>query len=532
MDNQDQTLISRVSPMEELTKYHRELTEKYKKTGTAGTPATPEMKDIISFNGYYSMGDSGAFFSIDTNMHVTTTAGISSPAFDVSFIISLNGKSSKRIPFTGTFKKISNGYHLVQKPTGVGGMSGHNLDLTFTREGLTNGATAKLTGSITLAAPGQSPIPVTGVTYNNPIFYDTYIGSYHTELFKTWELSKIAEMKPGYNLHYNYLNDSAGVLTKVPNYTYNMNMYFFSFDNIIEKGSEANKLIMGTSPSAGLVSNNMIVKTTIDKTSKVKTETLTQRSIQTIKTHSNTGSGNISSSMAKNLAQFSGYYPLSSPYKGGFICIEGTYKTSTQNDGAAVWTAKVGVSKDGESVDVYNSDENISFVDNVLSINTLSNPATNIITVTLTKEYAFNSGAGSLTNLSGKVDGKSVTSTNNLNPVPLKGFCSSNMKGKSNTKNEVTISITEDGEVTYNGHQITDITYVPVMYIAAFANPEQVDHTVVLSLGTDGQKGMACIVSNVHVLKIGKLPIIEGEITTAVWAMPNEPTQQPDGESA
>ena len=96
----------------------------------------------------------------------------------------------------------------------------------------------------------------------------------------------------------------------------------------------------------------------------------------------------------------------------------------------------------------------------------------------------------------------------------------------------MTISITEDGEVTYNGHQITDITYVPVMYIAAFANPEQVDHTVVLSLGTDGQKGMACIVSNVHVLKIGKLPIIEGEITTAVWALPNEPTQQPDGESA
>lgn len=524
-------------PLDAITKKHQEITQTY--VGKTDPGNSDELMNLILFNGYYSLdmeGVDGAFISIDSNMHMNET--LTSPSFSTDIILCLDGQNPVTVPFQplppGSTAQASfkNGNLVISTPAIITGSI--KADLKFTRPTENTEVVANVSGTASIPSQGGEITysNITGCTYNNPIFYETYIGSYHTEFLKTWEWAKVAEMKPGYEIHYNYLNNKKGELTKVPSYTYNLNMYFFSFDNSAGSDiSEANKIIMGTSPTAGLVTNNMIVTTTTDPTTKKKTKKLTQRSLQTIKSHETVGNKTISSTVAADLAQFSGYYPLSSPYDGGFICIEGSYTTSEKTGGSPVWTAEVGVSTDGESVVVYNSEKNISFIDNVLSIKTLSIPITEIISVTLTKQYAINNGAGSLVNLSGTVKGNpaTVTSTNNLNPIPLKGFSGPLMTGLADATYKVELSIDKDGTITYNGTKITDLTYVPVMYIAAFKNPEKKDHIIVLSLGTDGQKGMACIVTDVHKEVI---PIFDSEKTTAVWALPNEPTPQSDGKAA
>jgi hypothetical protein len=53
------------------------------------------------------------------------------------------------------------------------------------------------------------------------------------------------------------------------------------------------------------------------------------------------------------------------------------------------------------------------------------------------------------------------------------------------------LTITNDNEVVYCGTTLDSIIYVPLMYILAYPIK---DSTVVMSLGTNGLKGNACIV--------------------------------------
>lgn len=64
----------------------------------------------------------------------------------------------------------------------------------------------------------------------------------------------------------------------------------------------------------------------------------------------------------------------------------------------------------------------------------------------------------------------------------------------TNLNSNETLVINSDFKITYNGNVYEEILYVPVMYILAFdTKPGKV---VGLSLGTDGGKGTACIVTN------------------------------------
>lgn len=547
MSNQEQ--VKNVFPMEELTKYHQELTEKYKNTATNGTTLTPEIKDLISFNGYYSMGnDTGAFFTIDTNMHVkTSNTGISSPLYDVSFIISMNGKSAVRVLFTGTFQKTSDGYHLVQKAAGVGGMSELDLDLTFSRQGLTNGTTGKLTGSITIAALGQSAVSVIGFTYNNPIPYSRYQGHYQTKSSTSATAYPVAHLDEGFTLKYNFDTEESGnkgELTRVPTYTYNLNMYYFSFTQAGISSSPTSSLIMGTSPSAGLVSNNMTILELGNDAIPIST-----RSIQTITNHNTKSTSNISNVHSKGLTAFSGYYPIAavknqtgiaSPIvEGAFIAIEGDY-TTVGSSSSTTYSVKIGISVDGVTTDTYNFDETMLFSNDSHEL-TIPNPNTAeppILQIAFTPEYIkLETGekiSGSLVSMSGSILGCSLKGDNALNPVPLSAFKETKMTKHNSEKQNTTdgITVNSDYEITINGNTITYFTYVPLMYILAASStliegPDTQTVETILSLGTNAVQGNTCITTVQNYVNKKKVGIPDIYFVSAL-----PPQAKADGESS
>jgi hypothetical protein len=58
-----------------------------------------QKQDPIAFNGYYALADTpGGFFSVDTN---TTKSAGAKPKSLVSLIVSLDGKTSQSVDFSG-----------------------------------------------------------------------------------------------------------------------------------------------------------------------------------------------------------------------------------------------------------------------------------------------------------------------------------------------------------------------------------------------------------------------------------------------
>ncbi|WP_411023364.1 hypothetical protein, partial [Salmonella sp. s51228] len=115
------------------------------------------------------------------------------------------------------------------------------------------------------------PVQVKGTTYNNPVPYSVYEGEYTIpfRLISHNDAIPVLYLHKDYNILYDYGNGT-GNLEKVPSFTYNLNMYFFSFS----KGEKSIRLIMGTSASGGLVCNNISVH--------IKTKKVKSRSLQTI----------------------------------------------------------------------------------------------------------------------------------------------------------------------------------------------------------------------------------------------------------
>jgi hypothetical protein len=464
METTANPVSSGYTPMQELAGYHQQIAEKYKHLKPDEIEVTPDSKKLIAFNGYYTLDNAnGAFFAIDTNIHFQN--GSSTPIYDIALLISLSGITSARFPFTGTF----DGTCLRQQSVGFKGVT---IDLTLMHTDVSNGTTASCSGTITF--PGRLSIPVSGATYNNPIPAELFIGEYYEAVpvyiepngeYKKEEVCvPVMQIKSGPEIFYDYgAND--GILKQVPSFTYNLNMYYFTFG----KGDKSYRLIMGSAAAGGLACNNIIVSN----------GTSTSRSLQTIP-FPNQAPLVAPNTKSCKLASFSGYYQISSLAKGAFISIQAEQVPSMGDDAC---TILIGVSLDGITSNGYYFDDTqkMTFKDNTLHMPEQS------IKITFTREY--NARQGSLVNIKCTINKhQNIIGFTLFNPVPLSVF-----GGVPMTNSKDSLTILSNSEVTYNNKTLDSILYVPVMYI--LANPWN-KPTIVMSFGTDGLKGNTCIITD------------------------------------
>jgi len=465
--NQQNANATSEIPMSELLNYHKQLAEQYKDVDPVQVTTSPDLLALMAFNGYYAMTNTpGAFFTVDTNIHIQN--GSSTPIYDLALIICMDGKTSYRVPFTGTF----DGTHLKQTGTAA---NTFDITLTFTHSGQLNGTIASFTGTITPF--GGTATTVSGSTYNNPIHYAQYIGEYyetvplHISPSNTKKTSvKVMKIEDNYQISYDSTGN--GTLTTVDSFSYNLNMYFFSFT----EGNNSISLIMGTAAAGGFACNNM----TVDNTS----HTVVSRSLQTISfpVMASNEIPNLTPDSAKDLAQFSGYYSLPSIAPLAFISVQAQYINELGDD----YVVMIGLSLDGVTSQGFYFDTTMNFSENKL---TIPNPA---ITLTFTK--AYDATNKSLASVTGTVMGNNnVTGYTLFNPVPLSAFGGLPMTNKQGVK----LTVVNDNEVIYAGTQITtpmkSILYVPIMYILAYPSTNP---TTVMSFGTDGKRGNTCIITD------------------------------------
>jgi len=481
--------------LNELNKYHLELSNKYKEVNVV--PTSNDELQLMAFNGYYSMSETpGAFFTIDTNMYVSSTE--SAPIYDISFIVSLDGKTSTRIPFTGSF----DGTELIQDTKDYG------ISLIFTRN-TSNGSdtispTVLLSGTI---IHSKTPYEVSGQTYNNPIPYSTYTGVYYkpsgTFLQKKGDkIENIAEAVPvlgiedNYKLLYDYGMNN-GDLQPVLSYSYNFNMFVFTLGN---NKNVITNLIMGTSASGGLVCSDMTT---------VKNSSSKARSLQSIPFPEVLSPGiPINSADAEKLASYAGYYPLfSSVPINSFVSIQAN---RVVNEGKNVgYDIMIGLSKDGISAKVYSlSSENVTFENDILTINESEANPINPDPIIIKFNRSYKKGNLVKISLSGMYPSITAYGYSPFNSVPLSGF-----KGVPMTSSGwETLVINNDTCVTYNGQTIESFIYVPLMYVlgttTGLNKPE-----LEMSFGTHGASGSVCIVTDYVTADSPEISYVQSIIT-------------------
>lgn len=444
--------------MSELARYHRQIEKKYKNHKPDDIKVNPDVTALIAFNGYYALDTAtGAFFAIDTNIHIKDESP--TPIKDVCLIVSLDGITSSRFDFTGTF----DGTRLNQ----VSPLDGFDVDLTFEHTNASDGSTAKCSGSISFQSK-KAP-NVSGITYNNPIrsplFNGTYIGSVPLYINGTTEnvTAPVLQIN-GYQLLYDY-GINGGALQPVPTYSYNMNMYYFSF----KQGTDTVSFIMGTAAAKGFACNNMVV----DKTNKVSSRSLTTipKPKQTKLVFPNLSS--------KDLAAFSGYYQIPSIHPLAFVSIQAEYMNIIGDD----YIVQISVSLDGvTSNGYYFEEEKMTFANNVLTMPDQS------ISIAFERVYeAENKSLVTITATFG-TSYQNVKGNTLFNPVPLSAF-----SGVMTNSDGDQLAVGNDNGVIWNGNTLEDIIYVPLMYILAYPIKAT---SLVMSFGTNGCKGNTCIVTD------------------------------------
>ncbi|GKT01710.1 hypothetical protein AVKW3434_19995 [Acidovorax sp. SUPP3434] len=469
-----QSSVRRSAATQDTEAYYQQLLGRIAENPGVLIPADADTQALMPFNGYYPLANAvGAFFAVDTNMVVHPQAA--APFFDLTLIVSLDGKTATRYAFTGTFDGTT-----LSQTWETGGLS---IQLTFTRPQGGFGPVASCSG--TIALPGQAAVPVVGSTYNNPIPASLFAGDY----FDEDSGSKVAHIGADNQLQYDG-GTNTGTLAPVTTYLYNLNMYFFTF----MQGSAKVNLIMGTAAEQGFACNNMISGTggslvsrslvTIPKAQKPALELYDLSSCQ--------------------LADFSGYYTIqgtaAQPLQPtAFVSIQSQYATVLPDTGWDLNFVMISVSLDGvTSQGYYFNPFTMSFKGGTLSMPDQG------ITLELTRGYS--AGNGALASLSGTIGGQAITGSTLFNPVPLSAFQGAPM---TNSQSD-TLTVNNDNEVHYNGTDMDSIIYVPLMYILAYpaSNP-----TVVMSFGTDGTHGNACIVTTQANTADRK--------TTSVWGIPS-----------
>jgi hypothetical protein len=432
---------------------------------------------LLAYNGYYALDcASGAFFAIDANLVVSN--GGSEASYMTTLYVSLDGKTAHSVPFSsGTF----DGKTLVQNTNEL------SLNLTLTRVSDSE-ITVKLSGQIAILL--ALPVTVSGYTYNNPIKNSLYQGTYYLpeeivlspSAKSEKAMIKVMQIGEKNTLYYDYGSGDQN-LKQVPDYIYNMNMYYFKFPN----GTKSVQLIMGTAGSQGFSSNDM----TVDGT------TVSSRSLQTIivdkKINYNIISDLEPNPNSEDLGAFSGYYPLTSIHPQAFLSILGQYTVSF---GVAVYSASITFSFDGVNSTSYEFvKDNMSFISNVLTLADTKNNTN--ISLTFSKEY--NAGTMMLAKVTGSINQyANLKSWTPFNPVPLNAF-----GGVPMTNTDSSLNIVSNLSVTYttgtntptpNVVNMNSFIYVPLMYI--LANPWE-SPTTVLSLGTSKNNGNVSIIIDV-----------------------------------
>lgn len=433
---------------------------------SAATSTSPDAQDLIRFNGYYIWPEApGAFFAVDTNFVYKGSAEAS--FYQVDLLISLDGKTCKRVPFTGTF----DGERLIQH----GSIGQPDIEAVFKRVNITNSAdgTEAITATCeaTIGAGGVLPSNTfKAFTYNNPIDYSLFKGTYYYPV-ENAQPAAVLTIGDNYQLTYDQGN-TGGTLTAIEAWVYNMNMYFFYFD----QGTATGRLIMGTSAAGGLVCNNMVYGPS----------GLAQRTTTTIANAPNSPSATPPADAVK-LMQYCGYYQLQHPALSplAFLSLQGQYSCAPGT--APVYSVSIGVSLDGETSMVFALGGEASFTGTTLTIAASvpgTTPANPEMSFTFTRESV--AGSNSLVSLTGNIGtDTNITGSTYFNPVPLNAFGGVPM---TNAQGE-NLTITSDYEISLDGTVVNSFIYVPAMYILGSAAA-----LCELSLGTNGANGNACIV--------------------------------------
>lgn len=463
--------VPRSISIEDTQAHHLQLLNPAQPALGASPSTRPDAPALQTFNGYYTLGNAqGAFLAVDTNM--VFQAGTIAPAYHVSLIISLDGTSATRYPFTGSF----DGKTLHQTSD-----QGLTVELEFTRAGDTYGPVAFCSGSITL--PKQTKVDVSGATYNNPIAAALFAGDY----VDTATGKKV--MRIGSDNQLQYDPGTTGNLQPVHTYAYNLNMYFFT----VAQGSETVSLIMGTAAEQGFACNNMV--TDGQKPAQIRSlVTIPQAAKPDFALYDLSGC---------ELADFSGYYPfqfdIETLQSRSFVSIQAQYATLLPGTDWDLNFVAISISTDGiNSQAYYFNPFTMSFKDGILDM-----PEQNIH-LQLTRKY--DPANGSLVQMSGTINGQKITGSTPFNPVPLSAFAGQPLTNRLGDR----LAVNGENSVTYNGDNVKGIIYVPLMYILAYpvGNPD-----VVMSFGTDGAHGTACIVTTK-----ANTPT---RATTTVWAIPS-----------
>jgi len=475
--------------LEELTTYHQSLLEQYS-SGVQTLQPTAADKKLVAFNGYYSLNFggqpdiSGAFLSIDTNLIIYSGKD---PIYNISIILSTDGIHSERYSFSGGNANFTNNVLTLNIPN----INSEDtiLSITFNHTNKDSGITSTFTGSY--GKPGIAPMKVSGSTYNNPIPIEMYNGVY---LENKGTGVKVLQIGLNRELQFDY-GDNTGNLQVVPAYAYNLNMYYFS----IFKDGVTNKIIMGTSSGGGLVCNNITVAPNSTKP--------TARSLQTITSTIDDLDLNGPNENAEQLAQFGGYYQLSSastpnPLSGSaFLSIEGLYTVSGAGE-SPEYTVKIGLSLNGKHSRVIPFDDKMTFdpATNTLTIPNELDPKETFATITFNRSYIAEGNFGTLVDIEMKMGENTITGINRLNPVPLMAFAGATM---TNTNGD-SLDIISNSEIVYNKIQMHNIIYVPLMYILAYnylpVNGKPNPDSYAYSFGTDGLTGNCCIVTHKNVI--------------------------------
>lgn len=458
-------------PIDELADYHSLLLEKA--DNGKSDKENPDNAALMSFNGYYALNNTGAFFAIDTNMIIHPAQD---PKYDLCLLISLDGVKSKRFSFTGTF----DGTNLIQQSHAKDGTTDLTVNLTLTRTNEVYGTTAAITGSIALY--GKPAVQVSGSTYNNPIPASLFAGDY--SYIPTGETEAVEVMSIGTDNQLMYDNGTNdGKLAAITKYAYNLNMYYFSF-----KQADATKvkLIMGTAGTKGFACNDL----------SVNNGNVISRSLFTIPNAASL-KAIYKNNINIGLINFSGYYQIpTKDHPLAFIAIQSQYLKSSEAptlDGNCVM---ISYSADGTTSTGFLFDPSADMTFDSTT-NTLSIPGTTpYIAINLTFTRQYNSQNGSLVSIEGSIGGETVQGSTLFNPVPLSAFSGITMTSLDKTEK---ITINNDSIINYTNTTDTfvsdNIVYVPLMYIV-YAMTSDPKNDFVLSLGTDGLRGLACIVIN------------------------------------
>jgi hypothetical protein len=445
--------------------------------GAGSLGATQDEERLLAFNGYYSLdGAPGGFFAVDANIHVVNASG--TITLSVNLLICLDGKTSTTIPFTGSF----DGTRLVQR---VGSLE---IALEFRRPASGSCATASVSGAIIfhLAARRQVSISISGSTFNNPIPMHLFAGTYYLPGAASKEPVAIIAGGPGdwVSIKYDW-GAGSGNLTPVTEFTYNCNMYYFALaDSDHPLGPTSPKLIMGTASGQGLACQNI--------------DQYKSRDLRTIPGAKPALPPASPPPHAQELASFSGYYALPKVASGAFVSIGGQYVCLSGT--IACYQVLIAYSLDGINSTSYYYDTSMSF-DPVTG--TLTAPG---LSVSFTRVYDPHNGT--LASVSGTVAGHSTSGQTYFNPVPLSAFGPAKMTAKAGP---LSVQVESDTSVVYVDQSdktttLTNFIYVPLMYIVGTEINSQ---EFILSLGTDGAKGLACIVMS------------KGSLLGAVWSLPD-----------